>query len=117
VRGAVFPVIALADALSSDRIKRRRKGPRWQLAIIDAAEESYGLVVDQFLGEVEVVTKPLNCVLSKVPGYAGAAIMVNSRPALAVNTERLFSLIAKRPWRRSRFDASILYLNLRTEGN
>ena len=47
---------------------------------------------DQFLGEVEVVVKPLNGVLAKVPEYAGAAIMGDGRTVLVVNTERLFSL-------------------------
>jgi hypothetical protein len=79
VRGAVFPVIALADALSSDPIEEKKKRPELAVAIIDAASGSYGLVVDQFLGEVEVVIKPLNGVLSKVPEYVGAAIMANAR--------------------------------------
>ena len=92
VRGAVFPVIALADALSFDPIEKKERQSELAVAIIDAASASYGLVVDQFLGEVEVVIKPLNGVLAKVPEYVGAAIMANGNTVLVVNTERLFSL-------------------------
>jgi len=92
VRGAVFPVIALADALSFDPIEKKERQSELAVAIIDAASGSYGLVVDQFLGEVEVVIKPLNGVLAKVPEYVGAAIMANGNTVLVVNTERLFSL-------------------------
>jgi len=92
VRGAVFPLIALADALSFDLIEEKEKRSELAVAIIDAASGSYGLEVDQFLGEVEVVIKPLNGVLATVPEYVGAAIMANGNTVLVVNTERLFSL-------------------------
>lgn len=62
------------------------------MAIIDATTGPYGLVVDYFLGEVEVVVKPLNGVLAKVPEYVGAAIMGDGKTVLVVNPERLFSL-------------------------
>ena len=92
VRGTVFPVLSLARALSFERIDDKKKQPELAVAIIDTSSGSYGLVVDQFLGEVEVVIKPLNGVLAKVPEYAGAAIMGDGRTVLVVNTERLFSL-------------------------
>jgi len=92
VRGAVFPLIALADALCFDSMEEKKERSELAVAIIDAASGSYGLVVDQFLGEVEVVIKPLNGVLAKVPEYVGAAIMANGNTVLVVNTERLFSL-------------------------
>ncbi len=92
VRGAVFPLIALAEALAFDLIEAKEKRQELAVVIIDAAAGSYGLVVDQFLGEVEVVIKPLNGALAKVPEYVGAAIMANGRTVLVVNTERLFSL-------------------------
>jgi two-component system, chemotaxis family, sensor kinase CheA len=92
VRGTVFPVLSLARALAFERIDDKKKKTELAVAIIDTSSGSYGLVVDQFLGEVEVVVKPLNGVLAKVPEYAGAAIMGDGRTVLVVNTERLFSL-------------------------
>jgi len=90
VRGTVFPLLWLAHALSFERMEERRA--ELAVAIIDAASGPYGLVVDHFLGEVEVVVKPLNGVLAKVPEYVGAAIMGDGKTVLVVNTERLFAL-------------------------
>jgi chemotaxis protein histidine kinase CheA len=80
----------LAHALSFDRIEDKRA--ELAVAIIEAASGPYGLVVDNFLGEVEIVVKPLNGVLARVPEYVGAAIMGDGKTVLVVNTERLFSL-------------------------
>ena len=90
VRGTVFPMLWLAHALSFEEMVERRA--ELAVAIIETASGPYGLVVDHFLGEVEIVVKPLNGVLAKVPEYVGAAIMGNGKTVLVVNTERLFSL-------------------------
>jgi two-component system chemotaxis sensor kinase CheA len=90
VRGTVFPMLWLAHALSFGEMVERRA--ELAVAIIETASGPYGLVVDHFLGEVEIVVKPLNGVLAKVPEYVGAAIMGNGKTVLVVNTERLFSL-------------------------
>jgi two-component system chemotaxis sensor kinase CheA len=90
VRGTVFPMLWLAHALSFERMEERRE--ELAVAIIETASGSYGLVVDAFLGQVEIVVKPLDGVLAKVPEYVGAAIMGNGAIVLIVNTERLYSL-------------------------
>ena len=90
VRGTVFPMLWLAHALSFEEREERRA--ELAVAIIETASGPYGLVVDHFLGEVEIVVKPLNGALAKVPEYVGAAIMGNGKTVLVVNTERLFSL-------------------------
>ena len=90
VRGTVLPMLWLAHALSFARMEERRA--ELAVAIIETASGPYGLVVDHFLGEVEIVIKPLNGVLAKVPEYVGAAIMGNGKTVLVVNTEKLFSL-------------------------
>ncbi len=90
VRGTVFPMLWLSQALAFEAKEERRA--ELAVAIIEAASGPYGLVVDHFLGEVEVVVKPLNGVLAKVPEYVGAAIMGDGKTVLVVNTERLLSL-------------------------
>jgi len=90
VRGTVFPMLWLAHALSFGPREERRA--ELAIAIIETASGPYGLVVDHFLGEVEIVVKPLSGVLSKMQEYIGAAIMGNGKTVLVVNTERLFSL-------------------------
>ncbi len=90
VRDAVFPMLWLSHALSFKPMEERRS--ELAVAIIEAASGPYGLVVDHFLGEVEIVVKPLNGVLAQVPEYVGAAIMGDGKTVLVVNTERLFAL-------------------------
>ena len=90
VRGDVVPVLSLAQALCFGQ--SRAVQDEVSLAIIDAASGPYGLIVDSFLGELEVVVKPLAGVLAQVPEYVGAAIMGNGKTVLVANTEKLFSL-------------------------
>ena len=90
VRGKVFPMLWLGRALSFEPIEERRA--ELAVAIIETSSGSYGLVVDHFLGEVEIVIKPLNGVLAQVQEYVGAAILGNGKTVLVVNTEKLFSL-------------------------
>jgi two-component system chemotaxis sensor kinase CheA len=91
VRGAVFPMIYLADNLlaSQEKFEDREE---LSVAVIEAGAGSYGLIVDRFLGEVEVVIKPLTGVLAQLQEYVGAAIMGDGKTVLVVNTERLLLL-------------------------
>jgi two-component system chemotaxis sensor kinase CheA len=102
VRGTVFPMLSLAQALSfsdgrggmDDEGESREEAA---VAIIEAASGSYGLVVDRFVGEAEVVIKPLTGVLASVAEFVGAAIMGDGKTVLVVNTERLFTLQQLQP--------------------
>jgi two-component system chemotaxis sensor kinase CheA len=90
IRGAVLPVLSLAKSLCCDEDHLTEE--ELSAAVIETASGAYSLIVDRFLGEVEVVIKPLGGVLAQVPEYIGAAIMGDGKTALVVNTERLFQL-------------------------
>jgi two-component system chemotaxis sensor kinase CheA len=90
VRGAIMPLLSLATALSLGHTEDAQADIA--VAVIDVASGPYGLIVDRFVGEVEIVVKPLGGPLAKVPEYAGAAIMGDGKTVLVVNTEALFSL-------------------------
>ncbi len=93
VRGAVFPVLSLAQALVFDQEAAEEPPPELlAIGIIEAMSGPYALIVDRFIGEVEVVVKPLSGVLAHMPEYVGASIMGDGKTVLVVNTERLFSL-------------------------
>ncbi len=100
VRGDVFPVLSLASALAFEVDHRQgdqvtdNESTSEQLAvgIIEAAGGPYALIVDSFIGEVEVVVKPLRGVLAHMPEYVGASIMGDGKTVLVVNTEKLFAL-------------------------
>src|SRR5476649_2198319 len=50
-------------------------------------QHAYGLVVDRFLGERELVVQPLDAQLGKIKDIAAAALMDDGLPVLIVDTE------------------------------
>ncbi|MEH2062068.1 MAG: hybrid sensor histidine kinase/response regulator [Nostoc sp.] len=55
----------------------------------------YGLVVDRFLGESNLVVRPLDPRLGKVPNISASALMDDGSPVLIVDVEDLVRSIAK----------------------
>jgi len=62
------------------------------LAIVEAGSVRYGLVVDRFLTEVEVLVKPLTGGLEQCKEFQGAAIMGDGRVVLVLNALECHSL-------------------------
>jgi len=65
--------------------------PEGDLPVVVLGERATrcGLVVDQFLGEHELVVQQLDPLLGKVKNISAAALMENGAPALIVDTEEL----------------------------
>jgi two-component system sensor histidine kinase and response regulator WspE len=57
--------------------------------VLGDSNHSYGLVVDRFLGERELVVQPLDPQLGKVKDISAAALMEDGSPVLIVDTEDL----------------------------
>ena len=47
----------------------------------------YGLVVDRFLGETDLVVQPLDARLGKIPDISAAALLEDGSPVLIVDVE------------------------------
>jgi two-component system, chemotaxis family, sensor histidine kinase and response regulator WspE len=68
----------------------------WLSTIVLSDRQSiYGLVVDRFLGERNLVVRPLNPRLGKVPNISAASLMDDGSPVLIVDVEDLVRSIAK----------------------
>jgi two-component system sensor histidine kinase and response regulator WspE len=65
------------------------------IIVIGEAANSYGLVVDRFLGERELVVRPLDARLGKVKDIAAAALMEDGSPVLIVDVEDLRQSVEK----------------------
>jgi two-component system sensor histidine kinase and response regulator WspE len=76
------------------------EGPRpagTELAVVVLGERStrYGLVVDRFLGERELVVQPLDSRLGKVRDISAAALMEDGSPVLIVDVDDMVKSIEK----------------------
>ena len=79
-----------------------------KLSVVILGERSnrYGLVVDRFLGERELVVQPLDGRLGKIPEISAAALMEDGAPALILDVDDLIKSIDRLaqsgrlpPWR------------------
>jgi two-component system, chemotaxis family, sensor histidine kinase and response regulator WspE len=63
--------------------------PIWVVTLSDAANNTYGLWVDRCLGERELVVRPLDSRLGKVPDISAAALMEDGALVLLVDVSDL----------------------------
>ena len=73
------------------------QAPEQKLSVVVLGERNsrYGLVVDRFLGERELVVRPLDPRLGKVQDINAAALMEDGTPVLIVDVDDLVRSIAK----------------------
>jgi two-component system chemotaxis sensor kinase CheA len=81
VRGTIYSVFGLAEMLGLQSAKT----PELSVAIVEAGNMRYGLAVDRFRTEVEVLVKPLTGALQQCKEFQGAAIMGDGRVVLVLN--------------------------------
>jgi two-component system chemotaxis sensor kinase CheA len=88
VRGTIYSLFSLAEMLGLAPAKT----PELSVAIVEAGKMKYGLAVDKFLSEVEVLVKPLAGGLEQCKEFQGAAIMGDGRVVLVLNALECHSL-------------------------
>jgi two-component system chemotaxis sensor kinase CheA len=81
VRGTTYSLFNLAELMGLTP----QETPELSVAIVEAGTVTYGLVVDRFLSEVEVLVKPLTGGLEQCREFQGAAIMGDGRVVLVLN--------------------------------
>jgi two-component system sensor histidine kinase and response regulator WspE len=65
------------------------KGGDLPVVLLSDATGSYGLIVDAFRGEQDLVVRPLDPRLGKVPNLSAAAVLDDGEPVLIVDVEDL----------------------------
>jgi len=65
------------------------------VVLFGEGEQEFGLVADRFLGEQDLVVRPLDARLGKVPNISSAAILEDGAPVLIVDVEDLGRSIHK----------------------
>ncbi|MFA5535669.1 MAG: chemotaxis protein CheA [Bacillota bacterium] len=87
VRGEVLPLFKLSDILPyPDDGIQRDKPP---VVVVGISEKRLGFIVDELMGEQEIVIKSLGEFIGQVPGLAGATIMGDGEVALILDVRGL----------------------------
>jgi len=82
IRGEVIPVYRLWEVL---QIEHKEELEEMEAVIVRVGNRKYGIVVDDLLGQDDIVIKSLGKVFSEVKEFSGAAILGDGSIALIIN--------------------------------
>ena len=95
LRGDVIPVFRLHELFKvPDAVTDSTEG---LLILVEAETTRYAVLVDELLGQQQVVIKSLGQGVTKVPGVAGAAILGDGRVGLILDASGLLTLARGTP--------------------
>ena len=83
LRESTLPLLRLAEVF--DLKSEEEKVSRCFVAVVGLAEKKLGIVVDDLLGQQDVVIKSLGSTLSFVKGISGAADLGNQKTILVLD--------------------------------
>jgi two-component system chemotaxis sensor kinase CheA len=94
LRDTVLPILSLREVLfdvsSSCGESKDMEG---YVVVVGLAEQRLGMIVDELLGQEEVVIKSMGDYLGNTPGIAGATIMGDGRIRLIIDIAGLINMI------------------------
>jgi len=92
LRGSLMPVVRLHRMFNiRDAIENPLQA---LLVIVDDGAQRTALMVDELLGQQQVVAKPLGEALGRIPGFSGGAILGDGRVGLILDVRETTSLTA-----------------------
>lgn len=93
IREKVLPLIWLHDYFN---IPRRKRGRNVFIVVLGVAEKRLGLVVDELVGNQEVVVKPLGTYIGKIEGFSGATILGDGSVACILDVVGISKMVSSR---------------------
>ncbi len=84
-------LVDIRQVLEMDKLPAGRND--FSVVVVSDRSDSYGLVVDKFLGECDLVIRPLDPRLGKVPNIGAAALLMDNSPVLILDIEDLIRSI------------------------
>ncbi len=93
VRHEVLPLVEMADYFNHFKPKERLE--HTFIAILSYGGQKIGMVVDNLLGEQEIVIKSLGEYLKNQRGFTGATILGDGQPALIIDVRYLVESLGK----------------------
>lgn len=94
IRDQAIPLIWLHDWFGFSRIASQRKHAH--IVIVGVAEKRFGLVVDELIGNQEIVVKSVGSYIGKVDGISGATILGNGSVALILDVIGISKMVQGR---------------------
>lgn len=94
IRDRVLPVIWLHDYFHLPRVPQKKK--HHPIVVVGIAEKRVALMVDELMGNQEVVVKSLGTYIGKVEGISGATILGDGRVALILETAGIDQLTRRK---------------------
>jgi two-component system chemotaxis sensor kinase CheA len=85
LHGSVLPLIHLHEMFDI----RQRPGRRQSVVVVRSAGKRVGIVVDELLGELQAVIKPLSRLFSQLQGIGGSTILGTGKVALILDVPGL----------------------------
>ncbi len=89
-RNETLPILELAELLRVPPMEKEFEDPEHTVVIIRKGDKTAGIIVDDLIGQQEIVIKSLGKFLNNVEGIAGATILGNGTVALIVDTNSFF---------------------------
>jgi two-component system chemotaxis sensor kinase CheA len=87
LRGATLPLCRVNELFGFSSIAKSRSRP--YAVVVSVGARRLGLVVDELIGQQDIVVKPLGPSLKKVRGFAGATELGDQRVALVLDAPAL----------------------------
>lgn len=91
--GDVLPLVRLQDAFRGVRTAQRSEGEH-NVVVIRRERQFIGLVVDEVIGQMDNIIKPLDPVAQRFGGFSGGTIMGDGRVALFLDIPALLGFEA-----------------------
>ncbi len=94
IRDKALPIFYLREWLIKGERERKDPHKHGHVVVVSAGSKQAGFVVDQLIGQEEVVIKPLGSMLHGTKGLAGATITGNGKISLILDVPELLTVYA-----------------------
>ncbi|MDR1049262.1 MAG: chemotaxis protein CheA [Synergistaceae bacterium] len=92
LRGEVLSLSDLGDVLATDLGEGHIHREEYPVVVVKIGKNKIGFIVDELIGQQEIVIKSLGRFLSKIRGIAGATILGDGNVALILDVASLYSM-------------------------
>ncbi|MGH7661496.1 MAG: chemotaxis protein CheA [Vulcanimicrobiaceae bacterium] len=93
-RGSQLPILRGAEFFEVGALRSATE--KVLIVVLSAGNRQVGLVVDEFVGEEEIVVKPLSDLVGAIPGIFGGTILGDGAIALIIDPVALVSQVHRR---------------------